>query len=323
MPRNQPRSAAPSLSRRSLLRLGAVGGTALALGLPGCSAGGRGFPPRLVLATGPEGAVFREIGGALAEALDQRMPDTDVEALPSSASVDNLSLLSSDDAQLALCSLDAVVGAEGRPADSVSAIGRLYDSFLQLAVLNGSPVRNLSDLAGLRVSIGASGSGTEFIVTRLLDLTGVEVEKLPLPQAMSAASLAGGEIDAAFTLTGIPTPALTTLAGVAPFRLVPLDEEADRMADAHRGAYIPATVPATTYHRVPPCPTVAVPNVLLVRNDVADQVATLVTEVVFTESGRIAANRPEAARINVRTGIATGPVPLHPGARDWFEDAKR
>ncbi|RCV47203.1 C4-dicarboxylate ABC transporter substrate-binding protein, partial [Marinitenerispora sediminis] len=39
-------------------------------------------------------------------------------------------------------------------------------------------------------------------------------------------------------------------------------------------------------------------------------------------SAAIAADRPEAAHINVRTGIATGPVPLHPGAVRWFREQK-
>ena len=32
---------------------------------------------------------------------------------------------------------------------------------------------------------------------------------------------------------------------------------------------------------------------------------------------------PEAWQINVRTGISTASIPLHPGAAAWFRDRKR
>jgi len=302
------------------LLLGGFGALA-ATALLGCSVGTPPRPAELVLATGPPGAVYREIGAALAEALAAHLPDTRVLARESSASVDNLRLLTTGQAHLGLTTVDAVT-EEDAYADAVAAVGRLYDSFLHLVVLESSPVQSLADLVGRRVSIGASGSGTEFTVRRLLQLTRVRFQEVLLHQAESAAALAAGELDAFFTLTGIPTPAITALAARHPVRLVPLPAEAELLADHHPGPYIPATIPVTTYQAVPPCPTVAVPNLLVARDDLAADVVEVVTRTVFTESRRISAGHPEARRINVRTGIATGPVRLHPGAVAWFRSAK-
>lgn len=309
---------APRLPRRTVLLGTAVG----ALGsLAACTSQPVHPLPELVLATGPPGAVFREIGGALADALARQLPGTKVTARPSSASVENLRLLTSGAAQLALAALDAV--ASPTPAQGVTAVGRLYDSFLHLVVPGSSAVTSLADLAGHTVALGAVDSGTEFTAQRLLQPHGVAVHEVRLTQAESADALAQGRIDAFFTLTGIPTPAITSLARRTTVRLVPLPDEANALAADYPGRYLPATIPATTYEGVPPCPTVAVPNLLLARSDLPDDVVEVVTATAFTEPDRIAVGHPEARRINVRTGIATGPVPLHPGAQRWFRSVKR
>ncbi|MCP2257033.1 hypothetical protein LX15_000716 [Streptoalloteichus tenebrarius] len=315
------------VTRRSLL-LGAAALPALTAltalsALAACSSPTRTAPEELVLTTGPEGAVFREIGAALAAALADHLPGTRVLARPSSASVENLARLAGGEAQLGLASLDAVMTEPGRCPPGLGAVARLYDSFLHLVVPAGSPVRAWGDLAGRRVAMGLDRSGTAFTVRRLLPLTGVRFEELLLSQADAAGALAEGTIDAFLTLTGIPTPAISRLAERAPIRLVPLAGEAVALANAHPGPYVPATIPATTYPDVPPCPTVAVPNLLLARDDLPAPVVEVVTATVFTDAARIAGGHPEARRINVRTGIATGPVPLHAGAAAWFRSAKR
>jgi TRAP-type uncharacterized transport system substrate-binding protein len=67
-----------------------------------------------------------------------------------------------------------------------------------------------------------------------------------------------------------------------------------------------------------------------VRNDLPDDLVYAITDTIFTHTQTIAsASRqdaeavPEAWHINVRTGISTASIPLHPGAAAWFRDRKR
>jgi TRAP-type uncharacterized transport system substrate-binding protein len=71
-----------------------------------------------------------------------------------------------------------------------------------------------------------------------------------------------------------------------------------------------------------------------VRNDLPDDLVHAITDTIFGHTGTIAsAGRndaeavpeavPEAWQINVRTGISTASIPLHPGAAAWFRDRKR
>ncbi|QFZ24760.1 TAXI family TRAP transporter solute-binding subunit [Saccharothrix syringae] len=307
------------MSRRSVLL------AALAAGVPGCTATDAPAVDELVLATGPDGAVFQEIGRALATALADQLPATRVVARPSNASVENVRLLRQAEVHLGLSSLDPLDGAllSAEDPGGISAVGRLYDSFLQVAVPASSPVRTLADLAGRVVSFGPVESGSEFTASRLLDLLGIRVDARNMGHDEAARRLAAGGIDALLALTGIPTPAITHAQAGVPIRLLDLPDEAVRLAEAYPGPYVPATIPATTYGDLGPVHTFAVPNLLLARTSLDDDLVEVVTRTVFTESERIAAGHPEASRINVRTGIATGQVPLHHGAARWFRANKR
>lgn len=298
--------------------------------LAGCSRQPEAGGVRLRLATGPAGAVYRRIGGALAEQVSQHVPGATMTTVPSGASTDNIRMLRAGEVHLGLTSLDALITTDGRGPDGLSAVCRLYDSHLHLVVMAGSPIDEFADLDGKRVSLGARDSGTEFTSLRVMKLGEVDTDGRYLSQAASAAALRDGRIDAMFSLTGVPTPAITELAQRHPIRLIPMTEQAGALITAFPGPYTPATIPATAYAGVPAVRTVAVPNVLLVRDDLPDDLVYAITDTIFTHTRTItSASRdaadavPEAWQINVRTAISTASVRLHPGAASWFRDRKR
>ena len=232
-----------------------LAGLVAGAGAPGCTHKSEPEPDRLVVATGPPGAVYREIGGEIALLLDERLDRTEVETVETGASRDNLSLLQEGRAHLGLANLDSILATEFSKEHDISAIGRLYDSFVHLVVLRKAPIGALSDLDGLRVSVGEVNSGTEFTVTQIIEKTGLQMEEVRLDQATSAEALAQGNIDAMFSLTGLPTPAIADLAEAREIRLIDLADTAEVMTDVSPDAYFPASIPATTYHGVPARPT--------------------------------------------------------------------
>ncbi|MEU8386666.1 TAXI family TRAP transporter solute-binding subunit [Micromonospora sp. NPDC048843] len=310
-------------SRRAVL----LAGSGL---LVGCSPQPAADEVHLRLATGPAGAVYRRIGGALAEHISEQVPGVTVTTVPSGASTDNIRMLRAGEVHLGLTSLDALITSDGSAPGGLSAICRLYDSHLHLVVMAGSAIGEFRDLEGKRVSLGAHDSGTEFTSRRVLELGPLKADGWNLSQAGSAGALRDGTIDAMFSLTGVPTPAITELAQRHPIRLIPLDAQADGLFTAYPGPYAPAMIHAAAYAGVPATRTVAVPNVLLARDDLPDDLVYAITDTVFRHTGAItSAGRdgaealPEAWQINVRTGISTASVPLHPGAAAWFRDRKR
>ncbi|GIJ78753.1 hypothetical protein SAMN05443287_11617 [Micromonospora phaseoli] len=316
-------SLEPRISRRAVLL--AAGGSLVA-----CSRQPEVDEVHLRLATGPAGAVYRRIGGALAAHISEHVPGATVTTVPSGASTDNIRMLRSGAVHLGLTSLDVLITTDGSAPAGLSAICRLYDSHLHLVVMADAAIDEFRDLEGKRVSLGARDSGTEFTSLRVLALGEVNADGRFLSQAESAAALPDGDIDAMFSLTGVPTPAITELAQRHPVRLIPLDAQANALFTAYPGPYAPAMIPATAYVDVPATRTVAVPNVLLARDDLPEDLVYAITDTIFTHTPTIASESrddaeavPEAWQINVRTGISTASIPLHPGAAAWFRDRKR
>jgi len=273
----------------------------------------------LRIATGPPGAVFREIGAALATVFGSRLPGTRVRCIPTDASLANLALLDAGQADLAFAAVDTV--AAGPPRD-VTAVARLFDSWMHILVLADSPIQDLAQLAGRPVAAGAAGSGTRFTTERLLQLTGLKPILVTATQDQGAAALAHGTVDAWFTCTGVPTPAVRTLAQTMRLRLLPLTPYLSDMSARFDGVYTVATLPSTTYPGIGGTPTVTTPNLLLARPEVPVGVVETVTSALFSAVTSIAREHPEANEINTRTGVATMPVPLHPGALRYFRATK-
>jgi TRAP transporter TAXI family solute receptor len=322
-----PAPGDPDGPRNRGRRLLLLGGAAAAMG--GAAAWllrGRSQAPvaaALVLATGPQGAVFVEVGADLANAVRATASGTRVTVLVTAATVDNLGLLAQRRADLAFGALDAVVSDPRVSAGSITAICRLYDSFLHLVVPAGSPIHALPDLAGRRVAMGAAGSGTEFSAGRLLDATGIRPAALPrLGQTPAMEAVAAGTVDAAFSLTGFPTPAITWLATRQRIRLIPLGDYFRTLDASVPRVYGPGPIPEGTYPGVPSTESVYVPNVLLARPGLPDDVVTLVIGVLLSPGSRRFWVHPDSSRINIRSAIATGPVGLHPAALAWLRDHK-
>ena len=63
-------------------------------------------------------------------------------------------------------------------------------------------------------------------------------------------------------------------------------------------------------------------NVLLVRAEMPDDVAYALVAALFSRQEQIAQSSPNALTIDMRAAIGTQPVPLHPGAENWFRSAR-
>lgn len=291
---------------------------------------GCGRPPRtapLVIATGQRGGVYFEYGEGLAAAISAEDPGLRPHVITTGASLDNLRLLAEGRADVSFTLADsaalAVAGQEPFTAPQpVRALARLYDNHVHLVVRAGSGIVSLADLRGKRVSCGAPGSGTAIITHRLLALARVvpvTIERLDL--ARSASALAAGSIDAFFFSGGLPTQTISELAARRLIRLVDLRDHAEPMRRRHGEFYSPRTIPASTYG-LPACGSIGVPDYLVVRQDMVEDLAYELTGLLFSDRDALEHAHPEARRLNVRSAFATHPVPLHQGAIRYYRESR-
>jgi TRAP transporter TAXI family solute receptor len=299
----------------------------LVLALAGCHAGEPAGPQRLVIAAGDPENVYRLLGDALAEAVRQAW-SAEVEVLDSDGSEQNLQLVASGQADIGFANLDnatTAVSGESGFALPVYALARLYDDYLQVVTLAEGGIEELADLQDRRVATGAPGSGTAAAANRVLDAAEVRVEvaeNLSLDEAAEA--LVGGRIEAFFVAGGLPTPVVGNLveAGTK-VRLLPTSYLIDDLRNRFGDRYQTQTIPAGAYEGIETgVGTVSVPNLLVARHSLPDDVAYRLTQLLFAAKDELVAAHPEALRLDHRSALATLPIELHPGAMRYYREAK-
>lgn len=280
---------------------------------------GLALPDSLVLATGPKGAVFLIVGQDVAKAVAAEAPRTKVVIKSTAASGENLLLLSLGQADLGFSAIDVAVHNRSVSGGQIKGIARLYQSFVHLVVPAASPIRALADLQGRRVAVGGPGSGTEYTSTTLMTAVGVRpAGTLRLAQTPAMEAVARGTVDAAFSVTGLPTPAVETLAEHTPIRLLPLGEYYPRLNLETPWAYTSAAIPAGTYHGVPETSTVMVGNALLARPGLSDDVITMVAQAVLSDGAKRYWAHAESKQISRELAPAMGTIQMHPAAKAWL-----
>jgi hypothetical protein len=287
---------------------------------------------RLSIATGGTGGVYYPYGGALANLLSNNLEDTEVTAEVTSASVDNMYLIESQDADLAFVladtAFDAVSGNDPfeNPVNGM-ALATLYNNYTQIVVNADAGIASIADLAGKRVSVGSPGSGTEVIANRILEVSGIdpeegiEVERLGV--AESADAMSDGNIDAFFWSGGLPTAAITDLAATpnVSIQLLPHGDVAAALQEAYGPFYSTAAIPAETYpNQAEAVEVVIVPNVLVVNGEMDEQLAYDIIRVMFEGQAELAAAHPAANELTLESAVQTSPIPYHPGAVRYYEE---
>jgi uncharacterized protein len=279
----------------------------------------------LRVATGSRGGVYFQYGTALGEQVRRRVPQLHPSVLVTAASAENLQMVADGQAEIGFTQADLAADAHNT-GSPVVALARLYDDYLHLVVPAGSPVKELADLKGRRVSVGALGSGTMFTVNRLLTVAHLNAERdfavSRLGLDDSALALRAGRIDAFFFSGGLPVRAVQELAAAMPIRLVELGRYAATLRHDYGQSYAEHTVPASAYG-VPGVTTIGVPNYLIVAATMPEATAEALTRTLFDARTELARAHPAAERLNVREAIHTYPLTLHPGAMRYYRQAKR
>ena len=284
----------------------------------GCTTTG---PARsLTIAAGEPQGFYLAFGRLLAAQINDAQPWLRCTAVETTASLANIDLLRTGKADLALVLADAARAAvSAQPpftsAVDLRALGRVYENYLQLVVLNDSPFARLSDLDGRVVSLGAAGSGASLTGDRLIAAAGItpRVQHLPLADAVSA--LSARSIDALLWSGGVPTPALATLDAAVGIRLLPLDGVLPALRSRHGMIYEQLPVPSGGYRFVHQVPTIGVANLLVGLPSLPDDVAAAVVDVLIERADRLVPQEALGTQfLDIQTLIGTADLPLHPGA---------
>lgn len=286
---------------------------------------------QLSIATGGTGGTYYPVGGGLAEIVNTHVEGYSATAEVTGASVENMGLIATGDADLAIALADTVAQAyagtgkfEGQQLPMVRGLASLYANMVHIVALEGSGITSLSDLTGKRVSIGAPGSGTEVNTAAILEANGIsydDIEEQRLNFNETADALANGDIDAGFWSVGAPTSSILNLATTQDIVIIALTEEELAAAMAADETFATTTLPGGSYNGVADDITVlGIPNVLVVSSEMSDDLAYELTKAMFENIAELQAVHPAANETTVEFTMGATPVPLHPGALRYYDE---
>ncbi|WP_435200247.1 TAXI family TRAP transporter solute-binding subunit [Janibacter sp. GS2] len=283
---------------------------------------------RLNIATGNSTGVYFVVGGGLAKIVND---ETDLQATSAEtgASVQNIQQVVSGDYDTGFALADSAADAVNGKGDftkkeEISTLGRIYSNYTQVVVRKDAGIDSVEDFKGKTISTGSPKSGTEVIANRLIESSGLglkEVKRQRLDLTKTVDGMKDGSIDGLVWSGGLPTPAITDLftsmgEGV---EFIDVTPQLPKMQEVNE-VYEKSTIPAETYDLDKDVPTIAVPNVLVVSDDMPDNVACALTTLIADERDALVKVHPAAKEIDVETMGETGPVPLHPGSERALED---
>jgi hypothetical protein len=304
-----------------LCKLVAAAGVAVALAGPALA------QERISIGTGGTGGLFYVIGAGMAEVLNNHMADTTARAEVTGASVENIRRVAADQMTFGFSSsstlYEASVG-EGpfEEALPVAAIAYLYPAVLQIATTAGTGIETMADLAGKRINLGPPGSNAAVLAQRLLEAHDVfdagNAQFISYNEGTNA--LMNGTIDATVVLAGAPTAALIDLAAQRDMRLIPVEADKVQGLLTDYPFYQLYKIKAGTYQGQDAAVTVINdPATLFTSKSAPDDTVYRITKTIFDHLDTLAQVHPQAAAIAVETA-PKAPIPLHPGAKRYFED---
>jgi len=280
------------------------------------------------IASGPKDGEYARMTSALIDALQQRAQGLKLRQRHTEGSVENAWLLARGEADYAIIQGDVAAAAvagddvfsRGGPLAGLRAIGGLFPEPVHVVVPAGSPLRDISELRGRRVSVGEPSSGTRYDAVAVLAAYGLKLDDLAEARGdmLSAATgrLRRGQIDAVFVTAAAPNRALQQLAATMEIRLLPVTGAAVEALATARPGLLPVVLPANTYPgQKHAASTLASAALLVTTIEAPDTEVMRLTDFVFTrmakERGTGGADLVTVSAENELRGVT---IPLHPGA---------
>jgi len=259
-----------------------------------------------------------EMANAIAEIVARVHPQLEFEVVQTSGAGESIRLLANHKIDLAILGADAVI------RKNALLVAILYPELFQLVVRPESQIQSVKDLAGRRIALPPVTSGQFRAFWFLAEHYGLRPDRLDaVPMTLEEADIAirEGTVDAIFRVAGARNAQISALVERAELKLVPIYQ--GEAIHLRKSSYRAAKMPQGAYRGDIPIPendlaTVAVNQFLVAGYGVSASVIHAITSVLFEIRHDLALLMPLADLI-AQPSIDKGtPMPVHPGALDYY-----
>lgn len=284
------------------------------------------------IATGGASGPYNVIGTSLAEIYNKTY-GVNSKTQTTGASVENLNLLKQNKVEMAFVMSDSLTEAlngtgsfKDAKIENVQQISALYPNYVQIVTSKKTGIKNIEDIKGKRIAVGAQNSGVEVNARTLLNGFGItynDVKVDYLGYAEAADALKGGKIDAAFLTSGIPNSSLMELQQGFDLQIVGINPEKVKEIAKNQSYFLSLNIPKGTYGNDVDIPTAAIMNALVIRSDISEEDGYKLTKTFFDSLSQLANSHQAATEINLENAQSGAVIPLHPGAKRYFTELNK
>lgn len=276
----------------------------------------------IVIATGSSDGEYYAFAKALATVVARRQPRIRITVISTKGAQQNQELLEQKKVGMAIVQSDT----PSRPP--VRAMAYLFPEVFHLIVGEKSGIEKMSDLKGKRVALMPKGSGSYKLFWSISPHFGLSEQNLTpilLPPEQAYKALLQEEIDATFRVIAIGNPSINNLLTNGRAKLLPIDQvDSLRLSLPILEA---AQIPKGTYDGATPIPeqdlTVAAVRAVLVTHEQVNQdVVRAITETLFEFRNEMVAIYPRSAFMRLPDAGQNLGMPLHPGAKAYYEQER-
>lgn len=280
--------------------------------------------------TGGTSGVYYPLGVAISKIVSDKVPGARPSVQATKASVENLILIQQGKGEIGFTLADSLAdGWAGKedagfktPLKKVRALAAIYPNYIQIVASKDSGIKSIADLKGKRLSVGAPKSGTELNARAILNAAGLKYEDLGkveyLPFAESVELMKNRQLDATLQSAGLGVASIKDLATSVEINVVEIPAS---VVEKVGTPYLKASIPAGTYTgQDKDVPTAAVPNFLVVREDMKEGDVYAITKAIFESLPELQAAHVAAKSISLKDAMKGSPVPFHPGAEKYFKE---
>ena len=290
-------------------------------------------PQDLVMGTGSTGGTYFALGGAMANAINDKLADKKITitAQSTGASVENMNLINAGEMDLGIAMNNVAanafdgVGAFSSPVTNVSSIGVVYNEVYQIVANAATGAKNVEDLKGKKVAIGPACSGTLGLSQKIFTAAGLDPNKDIQPQSDSfgdaATKMQDGHIDAACNVLAVPASSIIEMTTSMKLAYVNISDDILETLQATEPYFVRKVIPAGTYDgQTEDINTITCKAALYCRADLDEETVYQITKA-FYESGDVIAAAHAAGKEVQFEGCLEGiTTPIHPGAARYYKE---
>ncbi len=292
-----------------------------------------------ILNTASTGGTYHPVGTAIATLSKIKLLPKEkfsLTAVNSAGSGANVQALAADTAQFAILqglfgSYAATgTGPVSEKQENLRSITMLWQNVEHFILSNdhvkSGTVSDFDAVKGETVVMGKENSGTLGSNDVLMSGMGLGLDEFTMIHAgygPSADAMANGQAVGGGFPAGPPAGAITKLmsSNGDKFTILNVTEEEHAKMDGGRNLWVPYTIAAGTYPgQDNDIQTIAQPNFLAVNAAVDEQHVYLLTKALYENLPFLQAIHKATNAMDVNNAMAGLPVPLHPGAKKYYEE---